>query len=339
MLAFVFAAWAVIEPEGWVRTTPPALASPNIEQRMFHAPGDPSSVFYASHAPLGSAGLLDEVAARLVAGGAKLGTRSEQVDRGRRTTRLSLELPNGIPLHAREVSSSVETVLGECTGRDALLEACDRKLAELDIAPDDTPAQDHRMRALAIGLAAAAVAAILVALGVRRLLRRRDLARSGPLVDGELVTIAGVVRAAGPLVEAPLSGRSCVYHRSHARITATIASLQVVGEPAEHAASPFVVETRRGAIRIDEPDLELALAPTAVPGRETAAQRAFLARHATAAGAHASFDEVVIAPGATVTLRGVVRLEHDVAHAGERGYRDDAPLVARLERVVVVRIY
>jgi hypothetical protein len=44
----------------------------------------------------------------------------------------------------------------------------------------------------------------------------------------------------------------------------------------------------------------------------------------------AGFDEIVIAPGVTVVIRGFVRVDRDHGAGGERGYRDDAPTVARL---------
>ena len=58
----------------------------------------------------------------------------------------------------------------------------------------------------------------------------------------------------------------------------------------------------------------------------------------------AAFDEILITPGDTITLHGMIEISRDDAAAGERGYRDDAPAVARLvpphdAQVRVLRIF
>jgi hypothetical protein len=334
LLPIVFASWAVMEPDGWVRdsTVVERVASPDIwmESRGFHPPDDPSNIFFAGHAAkdvIDVEQAIDEVVAKLGAQDATDVRRTPSFDRGREISELSWTTSKA-HVHARIVGTTRELVLGACVGNGAPFAACEHRLAQLDLAPYIT--DDSRLRSILWGM----LILISVALGavviVPRLLRRRDLRKSSPLVDGELVTIAGTVRPTGALLEAPLSGRACVYHRSHARLFASNAAHSTLAEPVELAAAPFVVDTPRGAVRVDERDFELALPPTMVVARNTPGQRAFIARHTELAGATGSFNEVVIEPGARVTLRGMVQLEHDGASIEERGYRDRAPTVARL---------
>lgn len=167
--------------------------------------------------------------------------------------------------------------------------------------------------------------AILGAIAVI-VVRRRRLARSPQLREGTRVTISGIVQAPATL-DAALSGRRCVMHRSRARV---LVHARLLSQPREVEISPFVVATRHGEIRVDVRELELDVPPERVIGPESARHLAFRARHAIPPAAAAEFDEIVIAPGAKVTLRGIVAIERDLAAAGERGYRDDAPTTIHL---------
>jgi hypothetical protein len=206
-----------------------------------------------------------------------------------------------------------------------------------------------------IGLIAL-VAVIAIVLGViiaRKLVDRR-LARPARLVDNELVTLIGVVRAAGATLTAPLSGRTCVAYRAHARIVAGserpdapigAAEPGVTAEPTEVEHVSFTLETANGPIGIDGERLELAVTPERVVPAQPGRELALLERHDLAALHHkAGFDEIAIEPGAKIAMRGLLRFEVDALAAGERGYREEAPRRMRLlapgdDAIKVVRIW
>ena len=116
-------------------------------------------------------------------------------------------------------------------------------------------------------------------------------------------------------------------HRSRARV---LVHERLISEPREVEIAPFVVVTRHGQIRVDVRELALDVPPDRVVGPATARQLAFRARHAIPERAVAAYDEIVIEPGAKVTLRGIVAIERDLDATGERGYRDDAPTTIHL---------
>ena len=72
--------------------------------------------------------------------------------------------------------------------------------------------------------------------------------------------------------------------------------------------------------------------PSALVPRAEAREIAFLARAGFGADfhRHAGFDEIVVEPGATIVVRGMIRIDRDIASTAERGYRDDAPTLVRL---------
>src|SRR5262245_26940074 len=82
-------------------------------------------------------------------------------------------------------------------------------------------------------------------------------ARPPKLVDHELVTLTGIVRAESG-VTAPLSGRRCVIHCSHATVLDTAALPTLVGEPRLAEAVPFTLDFGTGVVHVDEvPSLQL----------------------------------------------------------------------------------
>lgn len=180
---------------------------------------------------------------------------------------------------------------------------------------------DMMMWILIAVIAAAVIGSVLLLV-----LRRRRLARSPRMLEGNRVTISGTVQAPATL-EAALSGKRCVVHRSRARV---VVGEKLVAEPRELEVSPFVVVTRHGPIRIDVRELALDVSAETVVDQATARQLAFRARHAIPAQAAAAYDEIVVEPGAKVTIRGIVAVERNLEAAGERGYRDDAPTTIHL---------
>jgi hypothetical protein len=200
------------------------------------------------------------------------------------------------------------------------------------------------MRNLGIGFGITAVAIALLLALVRRFLDHKYRGEA-KLVDHELVTITGIVRAAGEPLLAPLSGKPCVAHRSRvyfvgeARERAQGEGGVLLGKvPAgldgtliREARAAFRVETKQGVIHVDGDALELAVTPERVIPRQQARERAFLTELGAADKEDkAGFDEIVVAVGAKVSIRGMLRIEADAASTDERGYRDDAPKRMRL---------
>lgn len=171
-----------------------------------------------------------------------------------------------------------------------------------------------------------------IVVGVTALVRQRALAGRVEFRDHELVTATGVVRGGGETLTAPLSGRACIAYESRGRLFQTRASIELLAAPLDAASLPFVVATRGGDVLVDGTALAFAVPPERLVERSEALELAFLARHGVAPDRHdeVQFDEVIIAAGARVTIRGVAILERDGRAAGERGYRDDAPATIRL---------
>ena len=331
------AALAVLQPDGWVRDygLPSKLyptSNSGLEIAVFHPPEDLHTLFVVAHAKgVGAmaADTADWFVDRVMANEtATVVSRSSRSDRGRVISDAQLTVPDGASIHLHVTyglgAANDELYAVVCRGRGAQMQACDARLAMISVPVD--PSIDGSNVKWALALIAACVLGLGVLVGiVRGVLRRRDLTRSARLVDGEAVTIAGVVRVVGEPLCAPLSGQRCVMHQSRAHVRGAAPQQPAI----ERGGVPFIIETKRGPVRVDAiDDIELALAPLNVLDRNTDLQRAFLARH-HANGAH-GYDEIVIAPGANVTVRGVIRLERDRAASGERGYRDDAPAVTML---------
>ena len=180
-------------------------------------------------------------------------------------------------------------------------------------------------------------AAWAVQLGVRKLrdARARAAARSRlragakPIADCTLVTVTGTVRArdAGALLEAPLSGRRVVYHRSAARVPLHDFSATAV------EMIPFELETADGIVHVEGDAAEVVLDPAPVTPRDLERVRRFLAVHGASAehAFTAGVDEIAIEPGARISVHGLARIEADPSGAGERGYREGAPARVTLE--------
>ena len=254
-------------------------------------------------------------------------TRDHRLDEGRTIDDLAIEMRTGEHYRVRiahgKVGRRYEVIFGACRGRGEVLAACATTLAQLNVEID--PRVDYSPVKRAIQIISTCLVLLALAIwGLRGLLRRRNLKRSAPLVEGEIVTVTGTVRPLAPMLEAPLSGHACVLHRSRARVVD--ARGVVLGEPTESAAVPFVLDTPRGSITIDERQPAITCAADRIADVDAARVRAFRARNLPDSNASAMFDEVVIKPGATISVRGVVTLERELDSATERGYRDDVPV-------------
>lgn len=153
--------------------------------------------------------------------------------------------------------------------------------------------------------------------------RRRLRAGGARPADGSVVTLTGTVRAIGPLLEAPLSGRGGVLYRSAGRLPRT--------EPVVEAQMvAFELHTAEGIVRVDGAWAELLLPPVPLAPRQLERERSFLVRGGLeimddADLATANFAELVLEPGHKISVHGLARIVLDPASSTERGYRDDGP--------------
>lgn len=141
------------------------------------------------------------------------------------------------------------------------------------------------------------------------------------LADHEVVTVTGTVRVLGALLEAPLSGRLVVFHRTVARVSeigVRVVACQMV---------EFELETDDGVVRVLGDTADTAFLPTPVIPRQLPRVQRFLRENGLASeyAAGAGTDEVVIEPGTRISVHGVARVELDLASTGERGFREAAP--------------
>jgi hypothetical protein len=341
---------AVLQPDGWEedRATEAQLANHTENMRVYRPPGDGENRFIVERFP----GFGDDAIAQLVTQLQQQGATLDARTKVDGNDDLVFTFGNGTREHVRAAQGKLEgqwvTLTGACIGRGDAFAACEARLwsISLPVDPADAPVDTRWFRGVGVLISLAAALAFVAAMALRALLRRRALRRSAPLVDHELVTITGIVQPLGDTLEAALSGTRCVVHRTRARIFASRGSVDVIGEPVELATVPFALRTPRGVVRVDAKQLELAVPPGTVIAGASERGAAFLARHDIPREQRdlAAFDEIVIVPGDTITLHGMIELARDGAAAGERGYRDDAPAVARLvaphdQQIRVVRVF
>jgi hypothetical protein len=177
--------------------------------------------------------------------------------------------------------------------------------------------------------------------GPRARARRRLRTGARTLVEGEIVTLVGKVRAAR-LLEAPLSGRACVGFESIANLYAKNEDNRVVVMPVvERAFTAFEIETKQGVVHVEATrEISVALRPMPVIPRSLERERAFLAKNhdVKAAASVASCEESCVLEGDVVAVHGMATFER-VAGADERGYRDvmqRARLVAHPEHPLTI---
>jgi hypothetical protein len=187
--------------------------------------------------------------------------------------------------------------------------------------------------------AAAVICAIVVAQMFGPRLRRSAISKrlaagSLQVTDRASVTMIGTIRAlGGELIEAPLSGRSCVVAHAQAELP-EIDSRRDLPENVmltTRRMIPFELDTPSGVVLVDGTEADLDFKPTRVPQRSADRERAFIVAHGRGEqiAATATFREVVLTPGMQVAVHGIAMIE--VAEkGGERGYRDAAPMRTRL---------
>jgi len=196
------------------------------------------------------------------------------------------------------------------------------------------------MRAAALNLPVVVLFAALAAGGavrevVRRVRARRRVAAGGrTLEDNALVTLTGTVHPLAPLLAAPLTARPCIAHRTRARVYDPNARSQGRPPVTTHTRSELVrfeLRSSAGNIVVDGDRFELDMRLREIRRRYIAREQAFL--QGTGLPYHpdsVTCDQAIVAPGQTITVHGVVRVEVATAGAGETGFRD----VARAMRIV-----
>lgn len=324
MLALIFATLTVIAPDGWVEDRDRAATSGAHEAGAFHLAGDPGTFYLVMR--LAPDQLPDALIARAMDGLAP-GITYEPRSSSSGALELVREHHDKTRTYIRVVvGPDPGSLVGICHGRDPALARCKTNLDTLNLRVDD-PDPPNYLGQLALWALLGVVAVGLIGCLAIVLIQKHRLARSPKLVEGERLTISGVVQPTNAAVEAALSGRRCVLDRSRARV---LVHDRLISEPREVQIRPFVVATRYGQVRIDVSELALEVPPNTVVDLATERQLAFRSRHDIPKTAALAFDEILIEPGSKVTIRGIVSLERDPDSTAERGYRDDAPTTIRL---------
>jgi len=190
---------------------------------------------------------------------------------------------------------------------------------------------------LTIGVMVAFGGSAAIAAG-RKIVERRRARRAlrRPVLDptsseGTEVRVTGTVRALDETLEAPLSGRRCVVYRSRVQVVRTIGSRAM--RPNETLGIvPFVVDRGdAGSVLVDSKFALLDLEPLELPrprglsSAERTRRDRFLLLHGKDLrhAGRARFEEVVVEPGDTVSVSGLMM--KDIAETppdDERAFRD-----------------
>jgi len=165
--------------------------------------------------------------------------------------------------------------------------------------------------------------------------KRLDAGKRTTIADREIVTLTGVVRARGDLLEAPLTGTPCVLYEAVGRIYSAVAhrnSRDLEAEVVEQKLVPFELETADGVVLVDCESAEVELPRLPCIPRKIDRERTFLLERGQSAEEvrYAGFDELRIVPGDKIRVQGMAIVEQDPGDSAERGYREDAPRRIRL---------
>lgn len=164
--------------------------------------------------------------------------------------------------------------------------------------------------------------------------KRLDAGAKTEIADREIVTLTGTVRAVGELLEAPISGKSCVLYEAVARVyEAGPRNTQVLAaQIAEQKLVAFDLETAQGMVRVEGETADVELPHNPVIPRKIERERTFLREHGRSGDdiRGAGFDELALEPGTKIRVQGMAIIEVDPGAAGERGFRDESPRRIRL---------
>lgn len=336
--------WSIRSPDGWVRVEPAGAFDeeqfPPSDTHRYTSPDTPSDELAVTKVELEQNGTPRGIAEALLA--RAVVRPNERVEKRQTSGRVAADaigemtiVDGDIVRQYRVVTSPnhrdrwIDAVVARCTTSRAAATTCADAMATVKIEVKSQPKIDDGvfLRLPWIAMLAILCGVVWSVMIIRYLLRRRAMRKKTPLSDGEMVTLTGRVRAMEPYLTAPLSGTQCVMHRSR---------MYLLGSPnakdnAVTESARFVVETPNGDVIVDStPELDLVPSPV-VPRLEKRELSFMMSRNIPEARHRdAGFDEIVIAPGATVVIRGMIRVERDHGAGGERGYRDDAPTVTRL---------
>lgn len=141
--------------------------------------------------------------------------------------------------------------------------------------------------------------------------------------EGDLVSVAGIVRPLDETLIAPLSGRACVAYRSR------VHGMSLGGTSVKHEVMqvrPFAIEREDGArIVVDGDCVIFGVVKQSLSPRNPDRESSFRARHAIQP-ASARFSEVVIELGIDVLVGGtLVLVPREAPPTEELGFRDQPP--------------
>jgi hypothetical protein len=165
--------------------------------------------------------------------------------------------------------------------------------------------------------------------------KRLDSGKRTTIADREIVTLTGVVRARGDLLEAPLTGISCVLYEAVGRVYSGVAhrnTRDLEAEVVEQKLVPFELETADGVVLVECESAEVELPRLPCIPRRIERERTFLVERGQSAEhiRYAGFDELRIIPGDRIRVQGMAIVELDHGDSTERGYRENAPQRIRL---------
>jgi hypothetical protein len=165
--------------------------------------------------------------------------------------------------------------------------------------------------------------------------KRLDAGKRTTIADREIVTLTGVVRARGELLEAPLTGAPCVLYEAVGRVYSAFADRnhrEVEAEVVEQKLVPFELETADGIVLVEAESAEVELPRIPCIPRKIDRERTFLLERGQSAEQirYAGFDELRIVPGDRIRVQGMAIVELDPGDGAERGYRENAPRRIRL---------
>ena len=164
--------------------------------------------------------------------------------------------------------------------------------------------------------------------GRKRLLAEQSLARELP--EGRSARVTGVVRPSADLLEAPLSGRRCVAFRTRVDVRMWLIRRMINNVPGiveRSEVRDFEIECDDGAVvTIAGSHVLLDLDPLVLPPLNDPRRAAFLREHRIHAPIPPDdFEEVVVEPGARVTVAGQLLLDGAAPQPGqELGFREHA---------------
>ncbi len=165
--------------------------------------------------------------------------------------------------------------------------------------------------------------------------KRLDRGTRTTIADREIVTLTGVVRTRGDLLEAPLTGLPCVLYEATGRVYSAALhrnSRDLEAEIVEQKLVPFELETPDGLVLVEGEAAEIELPRLPCIPRRIDRERAFLLERGQSAEQirYAGFDELRIVPGDKIRVQGMAIVEMDPGDGAERGYRAEAPRRIRL---------